>query len=133
MWDLPLRIADTSVSTGQNAKKYTITSVVYQKFLEIDVSSTSRLRGVFSENRKILPHSMERQLGPETLPSTAPEDGRLREGALLCLLHAPDHGLGGVRQAFKNLCCGPLKRPPSIGRARYKKRGQRLKIYEKNF
>jgi hypothetical protein len=44
-------------------------SVVYQKFLEIDVSSTSRLRGVFSESRKILPHSMERQLGPETLPS----------------------------------------------------------------
>jgi hypothetical protein len=35
---------------------------VYQKFLEKDVSSTSRLRGVFSENRKILPHSMERQL-----------------------------------------------------------------------
>jgi hypothetical protein len=34
---------------------------VYQKFLEIDVSSTSRLRGVFSENREILPHSMERQ------------------------------------------------------------------------
>jgi hypothetical protein len=29
-----------------------ITSVVYQKFLEIDVSSTSRLRGVFSESRK---------------------------------------------------------------------------------
>jgi hypothetical protein len=28
------------------------TSVVYQKFLDIDVSSTSRLRGVFSENRK---------------------------------------------------------------------------------
>ena len=78
-------------------------SVVYQKFLEINVSSTSRLRGVFSENRKILPHSMERQLGPETLPSTAPEDGRLREGSLLCLHHAPDHGLGGVRQAFKNL------------------------------
>jgi hypothetical protein len=47
------------------------TSVVYQKFLEINVSSTSRLRGVFSENRKILPHSIERQLGPGTLPSTA--------------------------------------------------------------
>jgi hypothetical protein len=62
---------------------------VYQKFLEIDVSSTSRLRGVFSESRKILPHSMERQLS--------------------------------------------LKRPPSTGRARYKKRRQRLKIYEKNF
>ncbi len=96
-------------------------SVVYQKFLKIDVSSTSRLRGVFSESRKILPHSIERQLGPGTLPSTAPEDGRLREGSLLCLHHAPDHGLGGVRQAFKNLCCGLLKRPPSIGRARYKK------------
>jgi hypothetical protein len=107
--------------------------VVYQKFLEIDVSPTSRLRGVFSEGRRILSHSMERQLGPETLPSTAPEDGRLREGSLPCLHHAPDHGLGGVRQAFKNLCCGLLKRPPSIGHARYKKRRQRLKIYEKNF
>jgi hypothetical protein len=42
-------------------------SVVYQKFLEINVSSTSRLRGVFSESRKILPHSIERQLGPEAL------------------------------------------------------------------
>jgi hypothetical protein len=106
---------------------------VYQKFLEIDVSSTSRLRGVFSESRKILPHSMERQLGPDTLPSTAPEDGRLREGSLLCLRHAPDHGLGGVPRAFKNLCCGSLKRPPSIGPVRYKKRRQRLKDYEKNF
>jgi hypothetical protein len=96
-----------------------VPSVVYQKFLEINVSSTSRLRGVFSENRKVLPHSMERQLAPEILPSTAPEDGRLREGNLLCLHRAPDHGLGGVRQAFKNLCCGSLKRPPSIGRARY--------------
>jgi hypothetical protein len=75
------------------------TSVVYQKFLETDVSSASRLRGVFSENRKILPHSIERQLGPGTLPSTAPEDGRLREGSLLCLHHAPDHGLGGVRRS----------------------------------
>jgi hypothetical protein len=81
----------------------------------------------------------ERQLGPETLPSTAPEDGRLREGNLPCLRHAPDHGLGGVRQALKNLarlagkCCGLLKRPPSIGRARYKKRRQRLKIYEAKF
>jgi hypothetical protein len=78
-------------------------SVVYQKSLEIEVSSTNRLRGVFSEDRKILPHSIERQLGPESLPSTAPEDGRLREGSLLCLHHAPDHGLGGVPQAFKNL------------------------------
>jgi len=59
----------------------------------------SRLRGVFSESRKILPHSMERpfglelrverQLGPETLPSTAPEKGRLREGSLPCLLAGP--------------------------------------------
>jgi hypothetical protein len=74
-----------------------------------------QLRGVFSESRKILPHSIERQLGPGTLPSTAPEDVRLREGGLLCLHHAPDHGLGGVRQALKNLCCGSLKRPPSTG------------------
>ncbi len=99
---------------------------MYQKFLEIDVSSTSRLRGVFSESRKILPHSMERpfglerldlssstglraerQLGPETLPSTAPEDGRLREGSLLCLHQAPDHGLGGVRRAQK-ICVAVL-------------------------
>ena len=29
-------------------------------------------------------------------------------------------------------CCGLLKRPPSIGPARYKKRQQRLKNYEKN-
>ena len=88
-------------------------SVVYQKFLGINVSFTSRLRGVFSESRKILPHSMERpfglelrverQLGPETLPSTAPEDGRLREGSLHCLYRTPDHGLGGVRRALKNL------------------------------
>jgi hypothetical protein len=113
--------------------EYPVSGVVYQKFLEMNVSSASRLRGVFSENRKILSHSMERQLGLETLPSTAPEDGRLREGGLLCLLHAPDHSLGGVRQAFKNLCCGPLKRPPSIGRKRYNKRRQRLKIYEENF
>ena len=63
--------------------------VVSQKFFEIDVSFTSRLRGVFSESRKILPHSMERQLGPETLPSTAPEDGRLREGSLPCLAADP--------------------------------------------
>jgi hypothetical protein len=56
---------------------------VYQKFLEIDVSSTSRLRGVFSEDRKVLRHSMERpfglelrterQLGPETLYLAQPQ------------------------------------------------------------
>ena len=52
--------------------------------------------GLFSEGRKVLPHSIdpssavallrrvERQLGPETLPSTAPEDSRLREGGLPC-------------------------------------------------
>jgi hypothetical protein len=62
--------------------------------------------GVSFRGRKVLPHSMERQLGPETLPSTAPEDSRLRGGSLPCLHHAPDHGLGGVRQALKNLCCG---------------------------
>jgi hypothetical protein len=32
---------------------------------------------------------MERQLGPETLPSTAPEDGRLREDGLPCLRWTP--------------------------------------------
>ncbi len=48
--------------------------------------------GSLSEGRKVLPHFIERpfglelraerQLGPETLPSTAPEDGCLREGGL---------------------------------------------------
>jgi hypothetical protein len=75
----------------------------------------SRLRGVFSESRKILPHSIERQLGPETLPSTAPEDGRLRGGSLLCLHQAPDHGLGGVPRALKIVLRSsektPLNRP----------------------
>ncbi len=52
----------------------------------------SRLRGVFSESRKVLPHSLvrpfgrelrtERQLGSRTLLSTAPKDGRLRGGSL---------------------------------------------------
>ncbi len=107
--------------------------VVSQKFFEIDVLFTSRLRGVFSESRKILPQSIERQLGPGTLPSTAPEDGRLREGSLPCLRQAPDHGLGGVRRALNNLCCGLLKRPPSNGPESHKKQRQRLKNYEKKF
>ena len=75
----------------------------------------SRLRGVFSESRKILPHSMERQLSLEILSSTSPEDGRLREGRLLCLRQAPDHGLGGVRRALKIVLRSsektPLNRP----------------------
>ncbi len=68
--------------------------------------------GLFSEGRKVLPHSIGRQLGSRTLLSTAPEDGRLRGGSLTCLHQDPDHGLGGGRRALKNLCCGSLKRDP---------------------
>ena len=61
---------------------------------------------------------MERQLSPETLPSTAPEDGRLRGGSLPCLRQAPDHGLGGVRRALKIVLRSsektPLNRPREI-------------------
>jgi hypothetical protein len=78
------------------------TNVIVQLF-ETIITGLNGRGGLFSESRKILPHSMERQLGPEILPSTAPEDGRLREGSLPCLHHAPDHGLGGVRQAEKIL------------------------------
>jgi hypothetical protein len=38
-----------------------------------------------------------------TIGGQAPEDGRLRGGSLTCLYQAPDHGLGGVRRAQKNL------------------------------
>ena len=65
-------------------------STVSQKFLEkIWGSFVSRLWGVFSESRKVLPHSMERQLGSRTLLSTAPEDNRLRGGSLPCLAAGP--------------------------------------------
>ena len=64
---------------------------------------------------------MERQLGLETLPSTAPEDGRLRGGSLPCLRQAPDHGLGGVRRALKIVLRSsektPLNRPTKIQKA----------------
>jgi hypothetical protein len=54
---------------------------------------------------------MERQLGPEILPSTAPEDGRFREGRLPCLRQAPDHGLGGVQRALKIVLRSSEKTP----------------------
>ena len=63
--------------------------------------------GLFSEGRKVLPHSIERQLGSRTLYCTAPGDGRLRGGSLPCLHQAPDHGLGGVRRAEK-VCVAAL-------------------------
>ncbi len=77
---------------------------------------------LFSEGRKALPHSIERpfglelraerQLGPEILHSTAPEENLRCNGNLLCLRSVPEHGPGGVRQAVKNLCCGLQKRDP---------------------
>jgi hypothetical protein len=54
---------------------------VYQKFLEIDVSSTSRLRGVFSEDRNIYP----------------PEAGKI----LKSLSNAPKAVIRGAVQAEK--------------------------------
>ncbi len=76
------------------------------------ISGVEGRGGLFSEGRKVRPHYIERQLGPLALPSTAPEDGRLRGGSLPCLLQVPDHGLGGVRLPQKSLCCGSLKRDP---------------------
>ena len=49
---------------------------------------------LFSEGRKVLPHSIERQLGPEILRRTAPEDSLRCNGNLLCLHGLPEHGIG---------------------------------------
>ena len=56
---------------------------------------------------------MERQLGLEILPSTAPEEGLRCNGRLLCLRWDDVQSPGGVRRAWKNLCWGLLKETPT--------------------
>ncbi len=67
---------------------------------------------LFSEGRKALPHSIERQLGLEILHSTAPEENLRCNGNLLCLHRAPEHGIGGVRQVVKIVLRPSEKRSP---------------------
>ena len=111
-----------------------------------------RLRGVFSENRNIHPPEAGKILkslsnAPKAVirsavqadPPASPErlamagrEGHLRaNGHLLGLCWVEFQDQAAVRWNDAGFC-GSLKRPPSIGRARYKKRGQRLKIYEAN-
>ena len=77
--------------------------------------------GSLSEDRKALPHSMERQLGLKTHPRTAPEGNRCCNFCLLCLYRAAYFGIGGILRVPIYRDCGLLKEIPTAPIAVFQK------------